>query len=114
MGIKTLPDTMTDRIRKAVQSGQEFNNSVPSKLALLAGKRGYFEICMLAEYQAIDYLSPRWNPVVQPLLPFPAEWGSVRGHHEAGILVFTPEGFRDNVIELRDIAGQFSYTIDLS
>ena len=104
MGDKPLIDNMSERIYKAFSIA--WGNNVDD-LDLLAGRKGYNKIIGLFEFALNN------APRAQSENMVSEKYGNLRGRIH-GANVYTPNGFNENVIELKDKEGQFTYTIDLS
>lgn len=109
MGNKSLVTDMSNRIYKGVLLAQGFQRTTHCHIVCLAGDKGIHAIQCTPEF--METLFP-WT-FAKPEYDYDAYWGRLRGVIY-DLRVYTPYGFNDNVIELRDAEGLFTYTIDLS
>jgi hypothetical protein len=110
MDTKTLPETISDRLHKAGKLGFSFERETQTELFWLASVQGLSKLQEQWEYA--EYFDQGVGVNFTTTEREHTYWGKLKGLF-LGRKVYTPAGFKDNLIELRDKAGKFSYTIDL-
>ena len=111
MGDKPLLDDMGNRFTRAFTAAHDNNIT---GIEVLTGEKGYQKIINLAAFAVNTYHDvPRYNGGQINGSMNSERYGKLRGRIW-GANVYTPHGFSNDIIEIKDTKGEFSYTIDLS